>query len=701
MLRRDYRTAALLIKRGRDVADSSGDIRCITALEANAAYIQIAIGRFSAARVACQRFGTASPFVLEKLGGLDAAARLELATENLDACESALDEIGKLTTLNPALAANYNARWAGLTRARLLVQRQAFEQAILCAQGTRGTARSTGDGFLAAACDALIAQVYGSVGSQSAAARRLVAAELGRITTFRELQAEYYLAVAGIMNAEGHSDLKELNERRSLRISRHDGVVLPKFSLGGRGLGHRRPEAVIDQALGVANCLASMFDTAFSPRLVGAEILETLSLLHCTRDARLMERSTHVDVPGSSEQTVVLPLGDDRDKRLSIECPTPDEPHNALVLSNVFTVARAALALETYKQEERNRAAIWPADPAETEAGALFLSEDMRALLETVRRVAPAPIPILLTGETGTGKEVLARLVHAYSNRAKGHFVPFNCSAVPKDMLDAQLFGHRRGAFTGAVDTFAGVIRGASGGTLFLDEMGETTLDVQPKLLRFLESSEVHPIGELQPVRVDVRVIAATNADLEALVTQGRFREDLFYRLNIVRLHVPPLRDRRVEIPALANHYLQKFAHEFAKGELRLAEETMEYLVLYRWPGNVRQLANEMRRLAALAETGAVLMPEHLSPDIAASRRTVPPSERVLDSTEVVVRLDQPLPAAVQHVERAVIQYAMKKSGGGLEETAALLGISRKGLYLKRSRYGIDPPAGIAAVDVA
>jgi DNA-binding NtrC family response regulator len=263
-------------------------------------------------------------------------------------------------------------------------------------------------------------------------------------------------------------------------------------------------------------------------------------------------------------------------------------------------------------------------------------------------------------------------------------------------MLDSQLFGHRRGAFTGAVEHHQGVVRAAAGGTLFLDEIGDTSLEVQPKLLRFLESNEIHPIGETHPTRVDVRVIVATNADLDALVSQGRFREDLFYRLSIVRLHLPPLRERRVEIPTLANHYLQKHAHECGKGDLRLAEETMEYLVLYKWPGNVRQLANEMRRLAALAEAGAVLMPEHLSPEIAASRRTIPASQRVLEPTEVVVRLDQPMAAAIQHLEQSMMQYARKTCGGRMEQTAAMLGLSRKGLYLKRQRFGIEPPPAAA-----
>ena len=144
-------------------------------------------------------------------------------------------------------------------------------------------------------------------------------------------------------------------------------------------------------------------------------------------------------------------------------------------------------------------------------------------------------------------------------------------------MLDSQLFGHRRGSFTGAIDNYQGVVRAATGGTLFLDEIGDTSLEVQPKLLRFLESNEIHPIGEPLPSRVDVRLIVATNADLDTLVSQGKFRADLFYRLNIVRLHLPPLRERRVEIPTLANHYLQKYALEYAKGDLRLAEDTMEY----------------------------------------------------------------------------------------------------------------------------
>jgi len=271
-------------------------------------------------------------------------------------------------------------------------------------------------------------------------------------------------------------------------------------------------------------------------------------------------------------------------------------------------------------------------------------------------------------------------------------FLPFNCTTVPREMMDSQLFGHRRGAFTGASENFQGVIRSARGGTLLLDEIGDLALESQPKLLRFLESGEVFPLGESSPVQADVRVIAATNADLDAAVSNGRFREDLYYRLNIVQLRVPPLRQRRVEIPSLSKHFIQMFATKFNKGDLRLGEETLEYLVLFNWPGNIRQLANEMRRLAALAEEAVVLMPDALSPEIYKSGRTPPPipSPEPVESDRLLVRLDGPMAEVVERIESAMLRFAMKRHQGRVDAVAKALGLSRKGLYLKRQRYRID-----------
>jgi DNA-binding NtrC family response regulator len=345
-----------------------------------------------------------------------------------------------------------------------------------------------------------------------------------------------------------------------------------------------------------------------------------------------------------------------------------------------------ATTLDQYRREEKQRTALWPAGTLETDGG-LWISEQMAELLTIARRIAPADITVLLTGETGTGKEVLARAIHRASRRAAKPFVAFNCSAIPRDMLESQLFGYRRGAFTGADQAFEGIIRGAAGGTLFLDEIADIGAELQPKLLRFLETHEVHGLGESQPVHVDVRVIAATNAELETLVGSGRFREDLFYRLNVVRLKLPPLRERREEIPPLVDHYLRQFAEELGKGVLTLHEETLEYLLLYAWPGNVRQLVNEVRRLAAFAEPDATVTPALLSPEIQTSRRTVRVGPD--DEPELRIRLDQPLDAAVDVVEETMIRRALQRANGRYEEAARLLGISRKGLFLKRRRLGL------------
>jgi len=232
-----------------------------------------------------------------------------------------------------------------------------------------------------------------------------------------------------------------------------------------------------------------------------------------------------------------------------------------------------------------------------------------------------------------------------------------------------------------------GMIRAADGGTLFLDEVGDMPLDVQPKLLRFLESGEIFPLGDTHPTHVNVRVVAATNAPLERLVAEGRFREDLFYRLNVVPLRLPPLRERREEIPLLVRALAERLAREGQREPLRFSDDAMEFLTIFPWPGNTRQLVNELRRLMALTEPGAVVMPDHLSSEIAGFRRSRAHADG--DGVEVRVNTEQSLAAALEHVERQFIAQALERANGNVERAAQSLGLSRKGLFLKRQRLGL------------
>jgi transcriptional regulator with PAS, ATPase and Fis domain len=315
----------------------------------------------------------------------------------------------------------------------------------------------------------------------------------------------------------------------------------------------------------------------------------------------------------------------------------------------------------------------------------------MTELLKIAVRLAATELPILLTGETGTGKEVFARIIHEHSQGKRGPFVAYNCSAMPRDLVESQLFGHRRGAFTGATDSFPGIIRAAERGTLFLDEVGDLDPAIQPKLLRFLEGAEIHPIGELKPQRVPVRIVAATNADLDELVDQHRFRRDLFYRLGVARLALPPLRERKDEIPALAALFLERHSRECRRTGLRLGDDLIAALLLYDWPGNIRQLGNEIRRIVAMAEDGKRLTAADLDPEITRNWNSRAPLPSAADDAAPVfkVRLDQPLEQAIESLERQFIDRAMEASSGRVAEAAQLLGISRKGLFLKRRRRGL------------
>jgi DNA-binding NtrC family response regulator len=306
--------------------------------------------------------------------------------------------------------------------------------------------------------------------------------------------------------------------------------------------------------------------------------------------------------------------------------------------------------------------------------------------VDQIQRLQGNDLTVLITGESGTGKDLVARAIHAGSPRRANMFLPYNCTSATRELADSQLFGHRRGSFTGAVSDQPGVLRTAVGGTLFLDEVGDLPLDVQPKLLRFLEQGEVLPVGDTRPQRVDVRVVAATNADLEQRVSEGTFREDLFYRLSVIRIHVPPLRNRREEIPHLSTYFVREASDRLGKPGVRLSPETLDLFDAFAWPGNVRQLRNEVQRAVAMASTGGTVTPDLLSPVFA--------PQSLPDPDPGLTRFRRTtLATAVEKLEREMIASALERSSGNISETARLLGVTRRGLYLKMQRLGVSGSA--------
>lgn len=673
------------------LAARTGDPMVQARIATNLAHVHLQAGNTEAAIQLFRRTLESPSFKkLGGLGALDGLARAYLTGGDYEKCQETFEEIDELTAAHTASLSMYHFRWVQATRARFYLHSGRPDECLAQVRRVRADLEGVKDAALEISLTftAILASSK-QRDLQSAAAELLLADRLGA-RRFRDLQPQFYFVSGQVCE---HPLLAKRLRKRADRLwnSRHNVAHRRELGLAKSGAAALPiPEAESSVSLATAdhivNALAAMFDLASSPRQLGEECLALLSDLRCAQHATIVER----DALESNEHNLAIGLGKEHGTAVSLICERPKSPSAAQIISDVFRVIDAAVSLEELKRAERLRCALWPASSSDSNKGPFFVSETMQDILGIVKRVADSNFPVLITGETGTGKEVVARTIHACSSRAEEPFVPFNCSATPREMLDAQLFGHRRGAFTGANEHSLGIVRGASGGTLFLDEIGEVSVELQPKLLRFLESAEVHPIGETKPVGVDVRVIAATNADIDALVATGRFREDLFYRLNILRLNLPPLRSRREEIPVLAQYYLERAGAESGKHNLRLAEETVDYLVLFSWPGNVRQLVNEMRRVAALADSGTIVMPGHLSSQIVASRKPEESSERVLAPATITLRIDQPIQAAVAHLERAMIGHALEKSRGRLEESAALLGLSRKGLYLKRQRYGLD-----------
>jgi two-component system, NtrC family, response regulator AtoC len=330
----------------------------------------------------------------------------------------------------------------------------------------------------------------------------------------------------------------------------------------------------------------------------------------------------------------------------------------------------------------------WCKDVAEAE-GLVYRSPAMAEIQRLLERVGPAGAPVLLMGESGTGKEVLARAIHrAYSGGSfdAKPFISVNCPAVPESLLESELFGYKKGAFTGADQDFMGKVEMADGGSLFLDEIGDLPASIQPKLLRLLENRTFEPLGSGKTKRIDIRIICATNRNLARLVSEGRFREDLLYRINTFTIELPPLRKRQEDIAPLAEFFLRRFAFETRKNIAGFSPEAAGYLAAYSWPGNVRELKNVLERAAILC-SGAEILPEDLPPEL----------RRACAGADAPARGSAPSAAesaaanTIEDAERSLIVDALERSAGNISAAARILGLTRNTLRYRIRKYGLEP----------
>ncbi len=329
--------------------------------------------------------------------------------------------------------------------------------------------------------------------------------------------------------------------------------------------------------------------------------------------------------------------------------------------------------------------------------GIIYRSSVMRNVCDRIRMLRGSRATVLITGESGTGKELAARAIHRYSDRADQTFIAYNASSIPREIAESELFGYAKGTFTGAYQDSLGIIRSADGGTLFLDEIGDMPLEIQPKLLRFLENGEVYPLGKSKAIKTDIRIIAATNRDLNRMVAEGTFRADLWYRINGINIALPPLRERPEDIAMLVHHLLEKFSKRENKNGIILEPDLLKELILYNWPGNVRELANVVEQLVVFTPSGGIsgcsLLHSHVKAQLSSSKLSTEVTasnspngsngthaQRTRDSQRLT------LPEAIAELERKMIENALSFHHNNISRAAATLGLSRFGLQRKLKR---------------
>ena len=747
-LRMEFEEGLFNAEKALECAGTSGHLRTKLGAIGNIAYLSLWKNDLATARECCLQGLQMSENISDvRVALLETMGQVTLAERSPSSCRSHLAEIERITSTDSPLRLSWYALAAVLTKARLNQQESDWmacladcEYGIKLATERRDLPNQISLRVLAA--DALIelGRLDEATTYINAAAEQAGDVPVAVFAEIERVRATLLAHSAGVEAARRQFE-------RSLRILSAVGGVAPRMDAALSYLRTMQPDAEVRQALETEpwnlgplveptlpggrkgqdrgpigrSCETrdiDMTDAVALDRLVWMPDLlaqETFVLLresgHTTATA-IIERSSGRDVrvlahegwsSGEARQAATgsntdirVPIGQGNERELELLIRPKQTVRAHRFLRDLQSHMRQSVELKSFQEAERAQHSLMSADAVAGGEDGVFASDQMRELVVNAKRMAKTPWAVLILGETGTGKEVIARLIHKYSERSEHDFVAFNCTGVPKDMVESHLFGHRRGAFTGAQADSSGVIRAANGGTLLLDEIGELDFDTQPKLLRFLENGEIQPIGESRPVKVDVRVIAATNANIEDKIRDGRFREDLLYRLNIFTLHIPPLRARREEILPLAQHFLHQYARESGRTNIRITEDAQKCLLLFEWPGNVRQLDHEIKRAVAMTDGDSVLGLEQLSPSVIEAGQAIAEtvqSARTSGGQEVSIQTDQPLADAVGELEEAMIRRGLKACNGHVGITAQRLGLSRKGLYLKRQRLGItDDP---------
>ncbi len=655
-----------------------------------------------------------------RLAVLDNLAQVALYEEDFDTCDRYLKECAKVIAEQDVPARSWYDFAHQITRCTALAQFDDWETIIdITAEAEpeleRRQFRSLRTALLCAA-----ARAHARLGEHAKADARLGAAMRACPRGAVDPQIGLEAATAACLTLRGERTRGAAHYDRALSAARAIGNRLHEWHIqrdrAACSVTRVTPAAAVnsDFASSVLSDRAIVLSDAATILGAGSSIdllaHRAISLLQNTPiEARLHVRSTSGE-EFRPEPSIASQLAADgtftidlrgSDRRVVMTIRQVESLDDVTMLKSLLDLLQAAVHRTADTESSADDQNLWPTTLMPDDDDMVFRSPRMSEVLRVAMRLANTELPILITGETGTGKDVIARLIHNHSRRKRGPFVAFNCSAIPKDLIESQLFGHRRGAFTGAVESSPGVIRAAEGGTLFLDEIGDLEAALQPKLLRFLESGEVHTVGESRPARTNVRVLAATNVDLDHRSQTGTFRRDLFFRLGTAHIAMPPLRERKDEIPALTAYFVNRFSRECERPGLRVSDDLIAALLLHDWPGNIRQLGNELRRVVAMSEPGQTLNSTDLSDVVTVGWRQAHRMAGLNESAgetgpSLRVNLDQPLPRALEELERAFIDRAMLASGGRVAEAAQLLGISRKGLFLKRRRWGLFDADGLA-----